>query len=125
MRNYNLEELKLSKWQFGLTVLFIILLFISLTLTYNQILKFQNKEPLYNKKTSNTVLKFYRVAGFIIALGFLLIDLIDREIKKENNINTKTAELQIYAGILTVISTIIVLYVAFIGNGFTDIENPE
>ena len=42
MRNYNLEELKLSKWQFGLTVLFIILLFISLTLTYNQILKFQS-----------------------------------------------------------------------------------
>ncbi len=125
MTNYDYEELKLSKWQFGLTLLFILLLIISLTLTYNQILKFQKQKPLYSNKTADDILKIYRVIGLIIALGYLIIDVIDKGVKEENNLDTKTANLQIDAGILTVIATLIVLYVAFTSDSSDDLENPD
>ncbi len=125
MTNYDLEESKLLRWQFGLSLLFIFTLFVSLTLTYNQILIHEKKKPLYTNKTSDDILKLNRTLGLLIALAFLYINIIDKEIKKEHNLDLKTADLQIGAGILTVISTIIVLYVSFIGDGIVAIENPE
>ncbi len=125
MTNYDYEELKLSKWQFGLTLLFILLLIVSLTLTYNQILKFQKQKPIYSNKEADNILKIYRIIGLLIALGYLIIDVIDKGVKEENNIDTKTANLQIDAGILTVIATIIVLYVAFTSDSSDDLENPD
>ena len=125
MKNYDLEELSLAKGQLYLTIAFIILLLVSLTLTYNQILNFQKLKPLYNNKTADNILKGYRVFGLLIAIGYLIIDIIDKNIKEKYSKNTKSATLQIDAGILTVIATVIVLYVAFMGNNETDIENPE
>ena len=125
MTNYDYEELKLSKWQFGLTLLFILLLIVSLTLTYNQILKFQKQKPIYSNKEADNILKIYRIIGLLIALGYLIIDVIDKGVKEENNLDTKTADLQIDAGILTVIATIIVLYVAFTSDSSDDLENPD
>ena len=125
MTNYDYEELRLSKWQIGLTLLFILLLMVSLTLTYNQILKFTKQKPLYSDKEADNILKIYRVIGLLIALGYLIIDVIDKGVKDENNLDTKTADLQIDAGILTVIATIIVLYVAFTSDSSDDLENPD
>ena len=59
MTNYDYEELRLSKWQIGLTLLFILLLMVSLTLTYNQILKFTKQKPLYSDKEADNILKIY------------------------------------------------------------------
>lgn len=125
MTNYDLEEAKLLRWQFGLSLLFIFTLIVSLTLTYNQILIHEKKKPLYTNKTSDDLLKLNRTLGILLALGFLYINYIDKGIKEENNLDLKTANLQIDAGILSLLSAIIVLYVAFMGDGATALENPE
>ena len=123
MSNFDLEELKLSKWQFFLTVSFILLLFVSLSLTYNQILKFKKERPIYNKKEELNVLKTYRVIGLLIAVGYLFIDIFDKQIKEKYNKKTSGDNLEITAGVLTVAATIITLYLAFIGDDST--ENPD
>ncbi len=125
MTNYDLEEAKLLRWQFGLSLLFIFTLIVSLTLTYNQILIHEKKKPLYTNKTSEDLLKLNRTLALIISIGFLYINYIDKGIKEEHNLDLKTANLQIDAGILSLLSAIIVLYVAFMGDGATALENPE
>ena len=122
MTNYDLEEAKLLRWQFGLSLLFIFTLIVSLTLTYNQILIHEKKKPLYTNKTSEDLLKLNRTLALIISIGFLYINYIDKGIKEEHNLDLKTANLQIDAGILSLLSAIIVLYVAFMGDGATALE---
>ncbi len=125
MTNYDLEESKLLKWQFNLSLLFIFTLFVSLTLTYNQILIHEKKAPLYTNQTSKDLLKLNRTLGFIIALAFLYINIIDKNIKQKHNLDLKSADLQIDAGLLSVIAAIIVLYVSMISDDATAMENPE
>ncbi|MCI9110728.1 MAG: hypothetical protein HFH47_02815 [Bacilli bacterium] len=125
MTNYDLEEAKLLKWQFALSLLFIFTLIVSLTLTYNQILIHEKKPPLYKEKTSDDILKLNRTLGLLIGLGFLYINYIDKGVKEEHNLDLKSANLQIDAGILSVLAAIIVLYVSFMGDGTTELENPE
>lgn len=125
MTNYDLEEAKLLRWQFGLSLLFIFTLMVSLTLTYNQILIHEKKTPLYTQKMSDDILKLNRTLGLILALGFLYINLIDKNIKQEHNLDLKTANLQIDAGVLSVLAATIVLYVSMLDDGATAVENPE
>lgn len=125
MTNYDLEEAKLLKWQFVLTLLFIFTLIVSLTLTYNQILIHEKKEPLFKTKTSDDILTLNRTLSLLIAIAFLYINLEDKEVKEKNNLDLKTANLQIDAGVLSLIASIIVLYVSFLGDGQTATENPE
>ncbi len=125
MTNYDLEEANLLKWQFGLSLLFIFTIIISLTLTYNEILKHEKKTPLYDENMEDEILKINRTIGVLISLAFLVINIVDKDIKKKHNLDLKTADLQIDAGILSLVSTLIVLYVAFIGDGGTATENPE
>ncbi len=125
MTNYDLEEAKVLRWQFGLSLLFIFTLIVSLTLTYNQILIHEKKKPIYTDEMSDDILKLNRLLGLILALGFLYINYIDREIKEEHNLDLKSANLQIDAGVLSVLTAIIVLYVSMMGDGTTAVENPE
>ena len=127
MTNYDLEEAKLIKWQMGLSTLFIFTLIISLSLSYNELLKHQKKPPLYNKETEDAILVLNRIIAFCIAIGFLLINLTDKEVKQQyNEGNMKYADLQIDASLITLVASLIVLYVAVDGaNGSTQIENPE
>lgn len=127
MTNYDLEEAKLIKWQMGLSCLFILTLIVSLTLSYNELLKHQKKEPLYDKETENSILITNRSIAFLIAVAFLAINYIDKDLKTQyNEGNLKYADLQIDASIITIIASIIVLYVAIDGaSGSTQIENPE
>lgn len=123
MSNYDLEELKLLKWQFGLSIAFIFTLIVSLSLTYNEILKYEKKPPLYNEQNAYDVQVINRILGALIALGFLYINCIDKQLKEKHNLDTNSANLQVDAGILTFIATIIVLYVSITSN--SPIENPE
>lgn len=127
MTNYDLEEANLIKIQIGLSFLFLFTLIISLTLSYNELLKYQKQTPLYDKKTEDSILILNRSIAFIIAIGFLLINIKDKGIKeKYNQGDMKSAQLQIDASAITLIATIIVLYVAIDGtNGGIQIENPE
>lgn len=122
MTNYNLEESELLKWQLLLTFIFIGTLFVSLTITYNEFLKMEDKDPLYNEDVELAILKINRFISLVISLGFLLINVRDKNLKEfYNQGNLKDADKQIVAGIFTVISTIIVLGTAATGST----ENPE
>ena len=122
MTNYNLEESELLKWQLLLTFIFIGTLFVSLTITYNEILKMEDKEPLYNEDVELAILRTNRFIALAVSIGFLLINVRDKNLKKfYNQGNLKDADKQIIAGIFTVIATIIVLGTAATGST----ENPE
>ena len=123
MSNYDLEELKLLKWQLGLSIAFIFTLIISLSLTYNEILKYENQKPLYNSQNAYDIQVVNRLLGSLIALAFLYINITDKKLKEKHHLNTTSATLQIEAGLLTFIATIIVLYVSITSNN--SLENPE
>ncbi|MBR2833311.1 MAG: hypothetical protein IKE75_02650 [Bacilli bacterium] len=125
MSNYDLEEIKLLKWQFLLSSFFIISTLISLTLTYNEILKRKKQSPLYSPKEQVNVLRFNRVLASLIATCFIVINVIDKNVRKKyNDCDETVADLQICASMITFIATLIVLYIAF-SNSSDDIENPE
>lgn len=127
MSNYDLEEVNLLKWQFILSSIFILSTIISLTITYNQILRRRNETPLYSDVEELYILKFNRLLATGIALGFIVINVIDKKVRaKYNDCNEKVADLQIGASSLTLIATLIVLYIAFSsGGGGAGTENPE
>ncbi len=127
MTNYDLEEADLIKKQIGLSFLFLLTLFVSLTLSYNELLKYQNKPPLYTKEAEEAVLVVNRTLALLIALGFLWINIQDKQVKKQyNQGDMQNANLQIDASAITLIATAIVLYVALSDrNQSTNIENPE
>lgn len=123
MTNYNLDQVKLFYWQILLSLGLIISIFISISLSYNEILKMENKKPLYNTELETKILIFNRSFAALIATGYLLINVID---KKENN--SEFSSLQIDASILSLISSLIVLYIALnsINNlSETTFENPN
>lgn len=122
MTNYNLEESELLKWQLLLTFIFIGTLLVSLTITYNEILKMENKEPLYNEDVELAILRTNRLIALTVSLGFLLINVRDKNLKLlYNQDNLEDADKQIIAGILSVVAAIIVLGTATTGST----ENPE
>lgn len=122
MTNYNLEESELLKWQLLLTFIFIGTLLVSLTITYNEILKMEDKEPLYNEDVELAILRTNRFIALTVSLGFLLINVRDKNLKLlYNQDNLKDADKQIIAGILSVVAAIIVLGTATTGST----ENPE
>lgn len=122
MTNYNLEESELLKWQLLLTFIFIGTLFVSLTITYNEILKMEDKEPLYNEDVELAILRTNRFIALTVSLGFLLINVRDKNLKLlYNQDNLEDADKQIIAGILSVVAAIIVLGTATTGST----ENPE
>lgn len=122
MTNYNLEERELLKWQLLLTFIFIGTLFVSLTITYNEILKMEDKEPLYNEDVELAILRTNRLIALTVSLGFLLINVRDKNLKLlYNQDNLEDADKQIIAGILSVVAAIIVLGTATTGST----ENPE
>lgn len=122
MTNYDLEEGTLLKIQFALTVLLIGSLLISLTLTYNEILKMNDDKPLYDENEEIEILSFNRVLALIISLLFLMINIKDKNLKiKYNQGNLDDANKQIIAGILSFLASLIVLGTAITGS----VENPE
>ncbi|HIQ90755.1 MAG TPA: hypothetical protein IAB27_03935 [Candidatus Coprosoma intestinipullorum] len=122
MTNYNLEESELLKWQLLLTFIFIGTLLVSLTITYNEILKMEDKEPLYNEDVELAILRTNRLIALTVSLGFLLINVRDKNLKLlYNQDNLEDADKQIIAGILSVVAAIIVLGTATTGST----ENPE
>ena len=125
MSNYDLEEINLLKGQFLLSSFFILSTLISLTLTYNEILKRKKETPIYTSKEQVLVLRFNRVLASLISLGYLFINVTDKDVRKKyNDCNYLVADAQISASTLTFIATLIVLYLAFY-NSTDNIENPE
>ncbi|MBQ9011718.1 MAG: hypothetical protein IJ093_03625 [Bacilli bacterium] len=126
MTNYDLEEVELLNWQLILSLLFILTTIISISLTYNQILKHNHKNLLFSSTFEQDILKINRMVATLIAVGFIIINVRDKKVKQAYNLcDEVTANLQISASVVTFIASLIVLYVAFSNSGEDDIENPE
>ena len=127
MSNYDLEEVELLNWQLILSSLFILSTLVSLTLTYNQILRRKKEKPLYTSLEEQKVLRFNRLLATSIAIGFLVINVKDKRVRLNyNDCDEKAADMQIGASTLTLLATLIVLYLAFSsGDDEVDIENPD
>ncbi len=127
MSNYDLEEVELLNWQLILSSLFIVSTLISLTLTYNQILRRKRERPLYTIVEEQKVLRFNRILATSIAIGFLVINIKDKKVRLNyNDCDERAANMQIGASTLTLLATLIVLYLAFGSDDEgVDIENPD
>lgn len=125
MSNYDLEEDYLLKIQICLSIIFIFTIFVSISLSYNSMISLEGRDKIYSDEDALNVLKLNRVISLLVALGFVLINIYDKYVKEKYDLDKGKANLQILASIMTLISSIIVLYVAFSSDSsIINNENP-
>lgn len=123
----NEKEIELLNIDITTAVLFIITIIISIYLTYENRQDLLNRKRILNKKDDQYILLFNRLLVLIIVLIILYDNIEGYEIAKEKNKDLKPFKIQIFASILTVITTLLILYVVFYNwdnNSLSDIENP-
>lgn len=126
MTNYDLEEDKLLKIQIVLSIIFIFTIIISITLSYNAMMECEQKEKIYSDEEALNILRINRIIALIVAIGFVLINAYDKSIKEKYNLEDGNADLQILASIITLLGSLIVLYIAFSSSSIIiSNENPE
>lgn len=126
MSNYDLEEDTLIHYQIFLSFIFAFTIFVSILISYNSILNLEKKETLFKGNEAINLLRVNRFISFFVAFGFLYINVCDKKIKKKYNRESVNSDLQVISSVITLIASIIVLYVSF--NGDSSIignENPE
>lgn len=126
MSNYDLEEDTLIHYQIFLSFIFAFTIFVSILISYNSILNLEKKETLFKGNEAINLLRVNRFISFFVAFGFLYINVCDEKIKKKYNRESVNSDLQVISSVITLIASIIVLYVSF--NGDSSIignENPE
>ena len=125
MTNYNLEESELLKLQILLSFVLLFTTIISITLSYDFLLKLEKKPPIYSEKESLDILIFNRTIMFIVAALFIYINIRDKNVKEKYNSEDEFANLQIDASLFNFIAAAIVLYVGVkSGSNITSEENP-
>lgn len=123
MSNYDLEEDSLLKYQVLLSFIFILTLIISISLSFNSMSKYKN--TFYGKEEEIIILRINRIVSLLVALGFLFINIYDNSLKKKYGFDVKFSNLQTMASFITLVSSLIVLYIAFSNSGNVKYENPE
>lgn len=107
----NNNEAQILELQIIATVIYVGSLFLSILLTYNdRQISLNQKRPLKNTQAA-TLSIFNRTLVVILTLVFLYTTYQSRENAKRQNQKIWPFDLQLYASELTLISTIIVLYV--------------
>ena len=126
MSNYDLEEDVLLRFQICLSIIFIFTLIISISLSYNSMMECEGKKKIYSDEDALNVLRINRIISLLVALGFVLINIYDKSVKEKYNFDKGNADLQIAASVITLVSSLIVLYVAFSSDSsIISNENPE
>ncbi len=125
MTNYDLEESKLIITQIILSLILLFTTIISISLSYNFLMTLEKKEPIYSASKSYDILIFNRFLMFMISLIFVYINVRDKNVKKKYDLEDEFADLQILASALTLMASLIVLYIGFkSGVNVTSEENP-
>ena len=125
MTNYDLEESELIKLQILLSFVLLFTTIISITLSYDFLLKLEKKPPIYSEKESLDILIFNRTIMFIVAALFIYINIRDKNVKEKYNYEDEFANLQIDASLFNFIAAAIVLYVGVKSrSNITSEENP-
>ncbi len=125
MNNKN-KEIKLINSQLIAITIFIITLLISLLLNYNEKLKIENKNLIFDEKQSLYISLINRTIVLIIALYFIYNSYIRQKIDNKDDFNSN---LELLAAFLAFISSFIAFYIVFINlnnNKFdvSEIEEP-
>lgn len=122
------EKLKLLDYQIFASVLFIISIFISIILTYDEKRQVLKKQGLFSEQFDKYLNLFNRILSLLIVLFILYINYETYYIQKKKRNNLDPFRHQIYASIFSVISALIVLYVVienwYENPNITSIENP-
>lgn len=125
MTNYDLEEAELITLQMVLSVVLLFTTIISITLSYDFLMKLEKKEPLYAEEEATDILIFNRLVMFVVAIIFIYINIRDKSVKEKYNSEDEFADLQILASVFSFIAALIVLYVGIkSGSNITPEENP-
>ena len=125
MTNYDLEESELIKLQILLSFVLLFTTIISITLSYDFLLKLEKKTPIYSEKESLDILIFNRTIMFIVSALFIYINIRDKNVKEKYNSEDEFADLQIDASLFNFIAPAIVLYVGVkSGGNITSGESP-
>ena len=125
MTNYDLEESELIKLQILLSFVLLFTTIISITLSYDFLLKLEKKPPIYSEKESLDILIFNRTIMFIVSALFIYINIRDKNVKEKYNSEDEFANLQIDASLFNFIAAAIVLYVGVKSrSNITSEENP-
>lgn len=106
------QELKILGGQLLASSAYIIVLIVSIALLYNQILKIRGEEGFFSNDEAININLINRIVILLLVLYFLYTNYQNIEIAKTRKQETKFLNLQFSASFLTVIASIIVLYVS-------------
>ena len=123
MNNKN-KEIKLINLSIIAITIFIITLLISLLLNYNEKLKLENKNLIFDEKQSIYISLINRTIVLIIALYFIYNSYIRQKIDNKDDFNSN---LELLGAFLAFISSFITFYIVFINlnNNKFDVSELE
>ena len=124
------KEVKLLDIQLIATILYIVSLIISISLTINDKQITKKKKSIFTNNQAKNLSIFNRIFIVGLTLTFLYISYQNRDIAKKEKKKIWTFDLQMYASELSLLATIIVLYVVIETSGeqysiISGIENPS
>lgn len=124
------REVKLLDIQLIATILYIVSLIISISLTINDKQITQKKKSIFTNNQAKNLSIFNRIFIVGLTLTFLYISYQNRDIAKKEKKKIWPFDLQMYASELSLLATIIVLYVVIETSGeqysiISGIENPS
>lgn len=124
------KEVKLLDIQLIATILYIVSLIISISLTINDKQITQKKKSIFTNNQAKNLSIFNRIFIVGLTLTFLYISYQNRDIAKKEKKKIWPFDLQMYASELSLLATIIVLYVVIETSGeqysiISGIENPS
>lgn len=123
------DEIKILDIQLIATIIYILSLFISYLLTYNDKYEILNETPWIDEKTSKNISIGNRVLVVILTLVFLYINYKNIDIeKRKHHKNITPFKLQVTASELSTVAAIIVLYTVLTSGEYSIIagaENPS
>ena len=98
---------------------------ISIVITYNQKLDLENKNNKNHKKIFNLTI-FNRILILVLSFVFLYVNYKLYKISKKEGEDLKPYILQIIASILTIIASLIAIYIVSLSRkeNIVDVENP-
>jgi len=122
------KQIKLLNYQILSSILFIISIFISIILTYDERQQVLKKQRLFSEQFDKYLNLFNRIFALCIIIFILYINYAVYELQKQKKVNLDPFKHQIYASIFSVISALIVLYVVienwYQNPNINSIENP-
>lgn len=124
------KEVKLLDIQLIATILYIVSLIISISLTINDKQITKKKKSIFTNNQAKNLSIFNRIFIVVLTLTFLYISYQNRDIAKKEKKKIWPFDLQMYASELSLLATIIVLYVVIETSGeqysiISGIENPS